>query len=183
MDETISSDAALWAATLTRVRRELEELPATERDWLALQSARIGALQVELDQLFRSLDGPGVCATCLGECCRLARHHATLTNLLSYLLAGEEPPRPDYALTCPYLGPQGCRLPVSYRPFACVIFLCEALDARLTGPSRNTYEELEKELRGIYEAVAARCPGASLRGLLISAARVGDNPLLIRNHR
>lgn len=180
MDDVNSNDAVLWATTLARVRRELSELPAPDRDWLALQVGRIGDLQNELDRLFRSLDGPAVCAACLGECCSLARHHATLTNLLGYLLAGDEPPEPDYALTCPYLGADGCLMPVSRRPFTCVIFLCEDLDARLAGPSRSAYERVERELRATYEAIAARCPGASLRGLLISAARVGDRPLLTR---
>jgi hypothetical protein len=180
MDDATSKDAALWAMTLARVRCELNELPVAARDWLTLQVGRIGELQNELDRLFRSIDGPAVCAACLGECCSRARHHATLTNLLSHLLAGDEPPVPDYALTCPYLGPEGCRLPVSRRPFTCVIFLCETLDVRLTGPSRIASEGVERELRTIYEEIAARCPGASLRGLLIGAARVGDRPLLTR---
>ena len=183
MIDTIDSDTMLWASTLVRVRRELAELPAEERNWLALQVARIGELQTELDRLFQSIDGPTVCADCRGECCSRARHHATLTNLLSYLLAGEELPVPDYALTCPYLGPQGCRIPVARRPFTCTIFLCEALDARLTGSLRAAYEQVERDLRSTYEAVAARCPGASLRGLLIGAQRVGDGPLLSHPRR
>jgi len=178
MVDSTASDTALWASTLARVRRELVELSAEERDWLAMQIARIGELQTELDRLLHTLDGPAVCADCLGECCSLARHHATLTNLLSYLLADEEPPVPDYTRTCPYLGSQGCRMPVARRPFTCVIFLCEALDARLTEPLRSAYERAERDLRRTYEAVAARCPGASLRGLLISARRVGDGRLL-----
>ncbi len=178
MADTTASDTALWASTLARVRHELAELPAEERDWLAMQVTRIGELQAELDRLFHTLDGPAVCADCLGECCSRARHHATLTNLLSYLLAGEAPPVPDYTRTCPYLGPQGCGMPVARRPFTCVIFLCEALDARLTEPLRSAYERTERDLRSAYEAVAARCPGASMRGLLISAQRVGDGRLL-----
>ena len=180
MYDTPSSDTALWASTLVRVRRELEALAAGERAWLAAQVARIGALQLELDRLFRAIDGPSVCAGCRGGCCSRARHHATLTNLLSYLLAGEEPPLPDFGLTCPYLGPQGCRMPVARRPFTCVIFLCEPLDARLDGALRADYARTEAELRSVYQAVADRCPGASLRGLLISAARVGTRPLLTR---
>lgn len=183
MTETITSDAVLWASTLVRARRELAELPVEERDWLTLQVARIGELQAELDQVFLAIDGPAVCADCLGECCSRARHHATLTNLLSYLLAGEEPPVPDFRLTCPYLGAQGCRMPVARRPFTCIIFLCEALDARLTGARRAAYERAERDLRNTYEAVASRCPGASLRGLLIGAQSVGHGRLLSHPRR
>jgi hypothetical protein len=103
--------------------------------------------------------------------------------LLSYLLAGEEPPVLDYTRTCPYLGLQGCGMPVARRPFTCIIFLCEALDARLTAPLRTAYERTERDLRSVYEAIAARCPGASLRGLLISAQRVGAGRLLSHPRR
>ena len=178
MVETTTTDNALWTATLGRVRGELANLPATERIWFAVQVARIGSLQEDLDRLFGAIGGPELCATCLGGCCGGAKHHATLTNLLGYLLDGEEPPSPDFSRTCPFLGSGGCRLSAACRPFNCIIFLCEALDGRLTDEQRQLFVHTECQLRAAYEAVAALCPGASLRGLLLAAARVGDRPLL-----
>jgi len=178
MPDTHSSNTALWAATLTRARCELRELSAGERGWLAAQVARIGELQAGLDRLFREIGGPELCTACLGGCCSRARHHVTLTNLLGYLLNGEEPPRPDFALACPMLGAQGCRLPVAQRPFNCIIFLCDAVDRHLTPGQRERFAAIEADLRRSYQAVAERCPGASLRGLLLGAARVGERPLL-----
>ena len=178
MPDTHSSNTALWAATLTRARCELRELSAGERGWLAAQVARIGAWQTELDGLFREIDGPALCADCLGGCCGRARHHVTLTNLLGYLLNGEEPPRPDFTLACPMLGAQGCRLPVAHRPFNCIIFLCDEIDRQLTSGQREHFARIEADLRRSYHEVAKRCPGASLRGLLLGATRVGERPLL-----
>ena len=86
MFDTLSTDTALWAATLARTRLELAELPVSERGWLTVQVARIGSLQTELDRLFREIDGPERCTDCLGGCCSRAKHHVTLTNLLGYLL-------------------------------------------------------------------------------------------------
>ena len=163
---------------MARVRLELAELPADQRAWLTGQVERIGALQEELDRLFRAIDGPKICTDCLGGCCSRAKHHLTLTNVLASLLAGEEPPQPDFALACPMLGPHGCRLPVGRRPFNCIIFLCDALDRELTGAQREDFARVELTLRSTYEAIAARCPGASLRGLLIAAARLEERPLL-----
>ena len=175
----IFPDVALWAATVERAKSELAALPAAERGWLESQVARIGELQRELDRLFRAVDGPALCSDCLGGCCSRAKHHVTLTNLLGYLLAGTEQPAPDFSLPCPLLGAQGCRLPVEQRPFNCIIFLCERIDDQLTAEQRRAFAGIEAELRKAYHAVAGRCPGASLRGLLIAAARVGDGPLLI----
>jgi hypothetical protein len=174
------ADAALWAATLTRVQGELPELPAIERDWLRAQIARIGELQAAHDHLFRKIDGPAICTDCSGDCCSCAKHHVTLTNVLGYLLSGEAPPAPDFSLPCPMLGAKGCRLPVERRPFNCIIFLCERIDDQLSDEQRRTFSGIEGELRNAYHAVAERCPGASLRGLLIAAARVGSRPLLKR---
>ena len=175
------TDSALWAATLARAQQELPALPVAERQWLAARIADIGSLQGELDRLFRDINGPAVCIACRGGCCSRARHHTTLTNLLGFLLGNEDLPEPDFTLDCPYLGSQGCRLPVARRPFNCVIFLCEALDARLSEAQRAAFSSAERRLRAAYEAVAGRCPGASLRGLLIAAVRLGERPLLSRS--
>jgi len=178
MTDTTAPDSVLWAATLIRVRQELAELAGAERAWLAAQLARIGLLQTRLDELFRGIDGPTVCRDCLGGCCSRAKHHVTLTNVLGYLLDGDEPPLPDFTLDCPLLSEQGCRLPVERRPFNCTIFLCETLDAALSSEQRGQFATIERKLRASYQAVAARCPGASLRGLLLASARAGERPLL-----
>ena len=178
MDEQTTADTALWAETLSRVRRELAALPAAERAWLGEQTTRIAQLQEELNEVFVAVDGPRICRDCLGDCCSRAKHHVTLSNLLGYLLAGEDPPQPDFTRPCPQLGPAGCQLPVASRPFNCIIFLCEAIDRELSVEQRQAFARIESELRQVYHAVAARCPGASLRGLLIAAARRRERPLL-----
>jgi hypothetical protein len=183
MFDTPSSDTALWAATLARIRRELAALPVGERRRLAVQVDRIGALQTELDGLFRELDGPALCSGCLGGCCGQGKHHVTLTNLLGYLLSGEEPPEPDFAKTCPMLGAQGCRLPSAHRPLNCIVFLCDEVDRHLIPGQRDRFVSIEAELRRTYHEIAKCCPGASLRGLLIAAARLGDRPLLTSSER
>lgn len=180
MDNTCANDAALWEATVNRARRELATLPPAERAWLSRQVSRIGRLQQRLDRLFHALNGPQLCALCSGDCCGCAKHHATLTNVLGYLLASVEPPAPDFSSTCPFLSELGCRLPAAHRPFNCIIFFCEALDGRLSDSQRYTVTRTEAVLRATYQAVADRCPGASLRGLLMASARAGSRSLLMR---
>ncbi len=180
MDEQTAVDTALWRQTLSRLRRELAELPTAQRDWLAQQITLIGQLQEQLDRVFVAVDGPQICRDCLGGCCSRAKHHLTLGNVLAYLLAGEEPPTPDFTRPCPLLGPAGCQLPVTRRPFNCIIFLCDAVDQALSIEQRQAFARIESELRQVYHAIAERCPGASLRGLLIAAERVGARSLLTK---
>ncbi|MCK4536441.1 MAG: hypothetical protein KAT93_05470, partial [Desulfuromonadales bacterium] len=127
---------------------------------------------------FRLADGPAACASCSGSCCDCGRHHFTLTNLLGALVQGLEPPSPDYNRPCPFLGRNGCLLEIATRPFNCVTFICETVEAGLSPSGKKRFYELEKLLRNEYEAVAERYAAASLRGLLIALERMNGFPLL-----
>jgi hypothetical protein len=167
-----------WPTLLKRITLELAALGADEKAWLRERLAVIAATQVELDVLFRKADGLDACAGCDGTCCGCGRHHVTLTNLLAYLLADETPPTPDFSRTCPYLGERGCLLTVDRRPYNCITFFCETLEAQLCADDCETLRSLDRRLRNEYLRVAARYPAASLRGLWIALQRVGDGALL-----
>lgn len=178
MTSRLLCEDRLWEGTLVRCVAELERLPPQDRDWLKQRLLAISHCQLELDRLFREANGPELCASCRERCCDCGRHHFTLTNLLGFLLRGVTPPRPDYSLSCPFAGKNGCHLDAADRPFNCVSFLCDAIDAKLDQASRRYFYQIEKQLRSEYESVAGRYPAASLRGLLISLERAGDVPLL-----
>lgn len=164
---------------LPRLRTELAGLGDTERHWLVNRITEIATVQYELDALFHEAAGPALCAGCSGACCDCGRHHLTLTNLLGYLLADEEPPHPDFSRSCPFLGEQGCRLPPTRRPYNCITFFCEELDAQLDPCQRSRLGELDRRLRTAYQAIVERYPAASLRGLWIALERHDRNtPLL-----
>ena len=140
--------------------------------------AVIADIQTALDELFRAAGGVDACTGCDGACCGCGRHHVTLTNVLAYLVAGEDPPAPDFSRSCPYLDAEGCRLPVARRPYNCITFFCEILDSRLDGAARERLHALDAQLRNEYLRVAERYPAAGLRGLWISLGRLGDDQLL-----
>lgn len=170
----------LWQQTLARVRGELEQLPVAERAWLQARLGRIEALQEELHARFLAAGGAGLCRDCSGACCACGRNHLTLGNLLALLLAGEEPPVPDWTAPCPWLAADGCRLAPGRRPFNCISFLCEAVEERLGPESRDAFYALERELRQGYAELAERYAGAGLQGLLLRAERLGRRGFLGR---
>ena len=169
----------VWQDVLQRISSEVVSLNEVERDWLKARLAVIEATQLALDELFRKVGGVDACAGCDGACCGCGRHHVTLTNLLAYLLNGENPPPPDFSRICPYLGDHGCRLPVARRPYNCITFFCETLDDRLSATDRELLSVLDRELRSEYQRIAERYPAASLRGLWIALERAGRGPLLL----
>lgn len=178
MTEQFEIDQADWPELLRRINREIATLSKVELEWLKMRLAIIAETQLAFDELFSKAGGAESCAGCDGACCGCGRHHITLTNLLAYLLEGEEPPAPDFSSTCPYLGDLGCRLPVTRRPYNCITFFCETLDDRLDSVDRERLRILDHQLRNEYQLVADRYPVASLRGLLIGLKRVGSGQLL-----
>jgi hypothetical protein len=165
---TRSKTLPAWQPLLDTLRGELELFDEADRDWLRRRLGRIAVLQDDLDLLFDQAGGSATCARCDGACCGCGRHHLTLTNLLAYLLGDETPPPPDFSRTCPLLGESGCLLPASRRPYNCITFFCETLNQRLDEADRVRLCDLDRQLRAVYEEVAARYPLASLRGLWIA---------------
>ncbi|OHB27976.1 MAG: hypothetical protein A2X84_12075 [Desulfuromonadaceae bacterium GWC2_58_13] len=175
-----NDDLHLWLRILARVGKELLRLPDDERRWLVEHLRQIQQLQRRIHGFFELADGAGRCLACHGACCEKGRNHLTLVNLLGFLLAGEAPPEPDFAATCPFLNTAGCRLDVERRPFNCVTFNCEAVEDALDEASRVSFYQMERQLRQLYEAFDHRYAGSSLRGLLIRAERLGERSFLDR---
>jgi hypothetical protein len=178
MTDRNKKDALLWERIVDGLGEEVLRLPPAERAWIAARLERIGRLQEELHALYLQADGPGACSRCGGSCCDRGRHHPTLVNLLRYLLAGRQTPRPDFTRPCPFLGDSGCLLEPSGRPFNCVTFICDDIEDRLDTAGREGFYARERELRGLYEEFDARFAGSSLRGILIRAFRLRGGDLL-----
>ena len=167
-----------WQQLSEALRSALAAMDEPGRNWLRPRLARIAALQEQLDALYRQAGGPRCCAACRGACCAVGVHHFTLANFLAFAEDGRQPPVPDFALTCPFLGPAGCRLDAAHRPFNCIIFWCEKVLAGLDGGQQEQARRLETELRTLYLEFDGRFAGSSLRGLFLGAERVPSEQLL-----
>jgi hypothetical protein len=172
-----------WKTLLTKIKDDLAGLEEADREDLRVRLTAIGDLQVALNNLFTRASGETACAACQGACCGCGLHHLTLTNLLGYLIEGDDPPAPDFSKTCPYLGENGCSIPVAQRPYNCITFFCEQLEESLGDEGQQMLRTLDRQLRKEYQAIADRYPAASLRGLWIAMTRVGDGQILISNRR
>lgn len=167
-----------WQQLTAQICREYTRLTQAERNWIAYHCRLIGFLQGKLDRLFLQAQGENSCRDCRGDCCALGHNHLTLANLLSLLSSDQRLPQLDFSKTCPLLTPKGCQLPAAYRPFNCISFICERIEAQLNTQQLADFYQTEKELRQLYRFFQQRYTGASFSGLLIAAARLQGRPFL-----
>lgn len=87
-------------------------------------------IQKELRATSRLLDNlcAVTCPRCLNPCCHQARIWADFSDLVFWHLCRAAPPPAqlsfDEAKGCVYLGPKGCELKRSARPWVCTWYLC-----------------------------------------------------------
>ena len=172
------SDRNLWRQGVSLLEEAWASLPDEERDWIRPRLEAIARLQEGMHTLFNQGHGDVHCARCRGACCARGKYHLTLPNLLGCLAAGAPLPAPDFTAPCPMLAAQGCQLAVAMRPFNCVSFACETVEAEMGPAAVATFYAAEKMLRQLYRQFEERYAGAGARGFLLALARLqGASPL------
>jgi len=162
----------LWIQIVTEVQDQCRNLGQDEKDWLKPRLREIAELQQRLNCLFEAAKGEQHCSHCAGGCCHAGHNHMTLINLLQYFFSQEQLPAADFQQSCPFLGANGCLLPVSRRPYNCISFICDIIEKSLPTEDLNQFYRLERKLRQLYLAVAQRYAGAAMTGLLLQSARL-----------
>lgn len=172
--ETVT-DQQLWSAAVERVSIGYDALPQALRLKLSELSAEIMALKSRHQSSVSTAAADEVCAECRGICCRFGKHHFTVVDLLVYLSLGTELFTPSFDNpVCPYHSGSGCLMEPSFRPFNCIIFVCEQLEAGLEVAVKAELEAIEASLRRIYGEFDQLLGNRFANGLLITFQRSLD---------
>lgn len=160
---------ALWAAATTTVTAEYAALPLQIKEALAGLLAEIRRVKQASAAL---VDAGDCCADCQGICCRFGTHHFSVVDLLGYLEAQQQliTPQFDHPL-CPYHSGNGCQMEPALRPFTCIIFICEQIEAGLDDTVRQELADQEQHLRRLYGKIEALLGNRFENGLLITYER------------
>jgi hypothetical protein len=130
------------------------------------------AVKAQMSDVFDDLNGLDICRLCLGECCRTGSYHFTAVDLLGYLTTGRDLFSPGFdKSTCPYLGDNGCIMEPAYRPYNCVTFVCDKIDAGMDSALRSRFAELSSELVELYRKLEALFANRFVYGILNNGAR------------
>lgn len=159
----------LWAAATAKVTAEYAALPTRLREELTRLLAEIRQAKQASAAL---VDTGSSCAACGGLCCRFGKHHFSVVDLLGYLTAPRQllSPQFDHPL-CPYHAGNGCLMEPALRPFTCIIFICEQIEAGLDDTVRQELVAREQWLRCLYGKIEALLGNRFENGLLITYER------------
>ncbi|BEQ15044.1 hypothetical protein [Desulfoferula mesophila] len=104
---------------------------------------------------------PELCPDCARPCCARISRHGILDAADLILMAVLNPDGAPYpsarSEACPFLSPEGCELPWSARPYACLHYVCDALRRAMSPEEAQEVEralaragELRSELVAAY---------------------------------
>jgi len=170
------TDQQLWSAAVERLKADFHALPQVLKLKLAALSAKIMVLKARHQAAAATAAADALCADCKGLCCRFGKHHFTVVDLIVYLSAGRELFSPSFDNpVCPYHSGSGCLMEPSFRPFNCIIFVCEQLEAGLEVAVKSELEAIETSLRRIYNEFDQLLGNRFANGLLITFQRSLDS--------
>lgn len=180
--ESAVTDQKLWPAAVERVTAEYHALPQSLKHRLAELSAEIMTLKARHQASVSSAEADRLCSDCKGLCCRFGKHHFTVVDLIVYFSSNHELFNPYFDNpVCPYHGGSGCLMESAFRPFNCVIFICEQLETGLEAHDREELAGIELQLRQIYGEFDQLLGNRFANGLLITFQRALDSGAPILN--
>lgn len=169
------TDRETWDQAVAVVAKGFEGLSPSRRAAAAKAVAATKACKNELHTIVAGVSAAEICASCGGECCRTGKYHFTVVDLLAYLADGKQLFTPRFGRqVCPYLGEEGCQMEPAYRPYNCVTFNCEQVEALLEPEALERLVCLERQLRGHYGTVEDLFGARLMGGLLMNCERHHD---------
>lgn len=155
-------DQQLWNLATVRLNRLLAALPVGTGLMVAGLLSRYRQTKETFAAIIAEIDATSVCCECGGQCCLNGKYRI---NVLDYLacLVTNLPTSADFSQKplCPYGTDAGCTMVPGLRPADCVLFICDAIDRKLSLQARLVIMEQEQGLREIIKT-ASRLTGEQL---------------------
>jgi len=164
-----ATDEMIWRLGVAAVTGEFRALLPAQLSRLSSGIEELRVRKKALHDVVARVNGAAVCAECKGECCVRGKYHFSAIDLVVYLQTGRELFDPRFANgLCPFLGDDGCLMPLEYRPLTCVIFICERIEAFLPPVDREFFSAAESALRLMYRELQEIFADRRMRGSVMN---------------
>ena len=142
------NDQQLWNLGTVRLKCLLAELSAGTMLELTQLLVRYRKAKETLAAVVAGVDAEYLCRECAGQCCRNGKYRINVFDALARISA-EIPTAADFSQKplCPYGTDTGCSMEPGLRPADCVLFICDAIDRKLSQQSRLELAAKEQDLR------------------------------------
>lgn len=169
------TDQQLWSVAVSRVTAEYAALPAELKQQLSILVHNVIDLKSRHQELVTFAGAEVECGECHGACCRFGKHYFSAIDLLAYLVTGRELFTADFdSPVCPFHNGSGCLMDPGFRPFTCIIFICEQLEFLLGEQAKGELAGIELELRRINAEFDRILGNRFGNGVLITCQRALD---------
>ena len=160
-------DQQLWNYGFIRLQTLYSRLSSETEPGLAALLSRYCQTKEALAAVIAEIDAASVCRQCGGQCCLNGKYRINVCDSLA-LIARQILPSVNFTQkpVCPYGSHTGCSMEPGLRPADCVLFICEALDEKLSPDSRMIIASGERALRECIEQ-ASRLIGEELKTPLL----------------
>ncbi|MDD2309534.1 MAG: hypothetical protein PHH91_08125 [Desulfuromonadaceae bacterium] len=149
-------DQQVWHHNTDRIKGLLAVLPAGTGLGLTQLLSRYRKAKEALAAVVAEVDAASVCSRCGGQCCLNGKYRINVLDALAHTTA-------DIALSadfsqkpvCPYGTDAGCIMEPGLRPADCVMFICDAIDRKLSPQARLILAAGEEDLRDCIRKASA----------------------------
>jgi hypothetical protein len=141
-------DQQLWHLNTARIKDLLAVLPAGTGLVLTQLLSRYRQAKEALASVVAKVDAVSECHRCRGQCCLNGKYRINILDALAHT-ASETAISADFSQkpVCPYGTVAGCTMEPGLRPADCVMFICDAIDRKLSPQARLILAAGEEELR------------------------------------
>lgn len=167
-------DQQVWNIGAVRLKGLLADLSVGTMSTLTQLLIRYRKAKEALAAVVADVDAASVCRECGGQCCLNGKYRINVLDTLARI-AAEIPTSADFSQkpVCPYGACTGCTMEPGLRPADCVLFICDAIDQKLSPQARLILATEEQLLRKcIHEA--SGLTGEQLRTPLLLWAGKSD---------
>jgi hypothetical protein len=155
-------DQQVWDLGTVHLKCLLADLSTGTMLELTSQLVRYRKAKEALAAVVAEVDAADVCRECAGQCCQNGKYRINVLDTLARI-AAHIPTSADFSQKplCPYGCDAGCTMEPGVRPADCILFICDAIDRKLSQQSRLDFAAEEMVLRGCIHA-ASRLIGEPL---------------------
>lgn len=149
-------DQQQWNTNIERLKQLRRELPTEAGEELAQLLGQYRQTKEGLAAVVADVDAASDCRECRGQCCMNGKYRYSLLDGLA-AVGAETLPDTDFLQKplCPYGSDSGCSMEAGLRPADCVLFVCDAIDGKLSLQARESVAAHERNLRDCIRKAAA----------------------------